>query len=254
MKFLGIYCFILICLGILIKNITADNKLKSLRIENFTNYTSLNHMNRIEKKTKSESKIENYLKDDQYNQYKSKSLLQPIPERQYYSFNQFWKLKNNTMSLFYATNIECSMKNCPMPSFCLDNKTCKCGEGRVNFHLPDNKNKLPVQSYCHYRQKRQIVALLLETFISLGLGHFYARRTTHGIYKLVTGLIPCLFSIFLCCYSFVHKPEDGEGLKVILLTLICSFICLYIVLHLYDVLMFLTNSYTDGNGIPLLGW
>jgi TM2 domain-containing membrane protein YozV len=246
MKLLGIFCVIFFCISVVIQNIKAEIKLKSLRLESFTNYTNTIHFNRTEKKIKSEMKFENSLKVDNF---KIKSEFQQMPERQYYTYNQFWKNKNNTRSLYYVTNIECSIKNCPMPSFCFDNKTCKCGEGRVNFNSPDEV----VQTYCHYRQKRQIVALLLETFISLGVGHFYARRTTHGIYKLCTGLIPCLISIFLCCYNFVHKQEDGEGLKMILLTVMCSFICLFIVVHLYDVLMFLTNSYTDGNGIPLLG-
>lgn len=152
-------------------------------------------------------------------------------------------------NLFYVKNIVCTFNNCPPPSFCVDNNTCKCADGFVNYN--ENKKSLNIKHYCQYKQKKQLVALLLEFFISMGIGHFYANRTTYGLYKLGLSLIPFLITIFLCCYNIIHKPTDGEGLKNALFSISCLFICIFFTIQLIDIINFLTNSYYDGNGVPL---
>jgi TM2 domain-containing membrane protein YozV len=143
---------------------------------------------------------------------------------------------------FYVRNIKCAMSNCPPPSFCMDDKTCKCGEGHANMLLPD----MQLQFYCQYRQKQQIVAFLLETFLSLGIGHFYSGRVNFGIIKLLVALSP----IILMCCSVCCKGSEANGCLVLSSTLTCA----YFIWQIIDIINFATNSYKDGYGVPLEHW
>jgi hypothetical protein len=143
---------------------------------------------------------------------------------------------------FYARKIRCAMNNCAPPSFCIDATTCKCGEGYANVFLPSK----PKMIYCQYRQKQQLVAFMLETFLSAGIGHFYAGRVTMGMIKLLV----CLSPIFLMCCAACFRDKDGGCCVLLSTTLMCSFLIWQVI----DIINFATNSYKDGYGIPLNHW
>lgn len=153
---------------------------------------------------------------------------------------------------FYKKNIKCSLSNCSPPNFCIDATTCRCGEGRANFSQEGEKLKV----FCEYKQKKQVVALLLEFFLALGVGHFYCGRTVFGIIKLSVTLFPfCLCCFMLCGSKLFESAQSGAILIAsVFECLSCCFILAVFVWWIVDIIMFGMNMYKDGNGVPLQSW
>jgi hypothetical protein len=158
-------------------------------------------------------------------------------------FDPFMQYYSEEDQFFYVRNIKCEMSNCPPPSFCMDASTCKCGEGHANVYLPDMP---PMNFYCQYRQKQQLVGFLLETFLSMGIGHFYAGRTSFGLIKLLI----CLSPLFLMCCAACCGGKDA-GCCILLSS---ALTCTIIIWQILDMINFATNSYKDGYGVPLNHW
>lgn len=152
---------------------------------------------------------------------------------------------------FYKKNIVCSQQNCQLPNgVCTDdNTTCKCLNGYANFEV---KGQETYGYYCTYVQKKQLVAFLLEFFVSSGVGHFYAGRTLFGVMKLLVCIAPILISILMCCAVLSKDNSNCWGLFVSITS--CGFVCAALVWQLVDIIMFGLNKYKDGNGVPLQHW
>jgi hypothetical protein len=153
---------------------------------------------------------------------------------------------------FYKDNIVCTQNNCPFPNVCTDATVCRCAEGYANFHT----ETMDPNVYCTYLQKKQLVAFLLEFFVTLGIGHFYAGRILFGVLKLLVYLGPIIIGILMCCCGLALKPNENSSGCLGLMTLICScaFCCAALAWQLADLIMFGLNNYKDGNGVPLLHW
>jgi TM2 domain-containing membrane protein YozV len=237
-------------------NLQSENKLEKSSNENHVNSKSIKNRNKaitLEKNTEEKSKsgnstntqnIQTEKKPSQENNGTSNQQHTRSPNEQFNSFgvDPYLQYYSEEDQFFYVRNIKCAMNNCPPPSFCMDDKTCKCGEGHANVLLPD----MPFQFYCQYRQKQQIVAFLLETFLSLGIGHFYSGRVNFGLIKLIVGLSPL---ILMCC-SICWKGNEAGGCLVLSSTLTCA----YLIWQIIDIINFATNSYKDGHGVPLEHW
>jgi hypothetical protein len=141
---------------------------------------------------------------------------------------------------FYVKNIHCTFQNCHNNSHCIDPNICKCEEGFANFETLEEPR---INTFCQYKQKKQVVAFLLETFFSLGLGHFYAGRENYAIIKLLISICACLFM------SVKFSEKD---IVTMCLSTILSFT--YLVWQIVDIINFASDNYKDGNGVPLERW
>lgn len=152
---------------------------------------------------------------------------------------------------YYAENIVCTRSNCPLPNNCIDDSTCQCYQGFVDYHDNSTNNN----TYCNYKQKKQIVAFMLEFFVSLGVGHLYAGRTVFGILKLLVMLGPVILMILNCCFGIAFKSERGQSILGIFTIIGGCILCVgYFAWQLVDLVMFGINKYRDGNGVPLQHW
>ena len=159
-------------------------------------------------------------------------------------------------------------KNCPFNQGFCNGGTCECLEGYKTFYnkaLPFDQ-----QTYCNYQQINHFIPLILE-FVP-GLGHFYVGKYIQGAIKLI------LFVSWLSSALYLKKelkiPDFVKSYVEILcnraLDLLprstnggCSTVEIaqhifnitniaFWVLFCYDIYMYFTKSYRDGNGIPLI--
>lgn len=153
-------------------------------------------------------------------------------------FIDIFSVKWNNM--IYIRNINCTVTNCNLPNICLNNSTCMCREGYVNLKTEDTDN----ESYCQYKQKSQLIALLLEFFTNSGLGLIYIGKYAHGGIKLF--VIVFLFSSYFC------KSKNDEVSCLSFMT--CTLVCFSLLMYILDIVNLATNSYLDLNNIPLKEW
>ncbi len=164
------------------------------------------------------------------------------------------KDEDNDDYFYYKRNIVCNnYTNCLSPSYCESPTVCKCGEGFANYDYPSQPKS---NVYCQYEQKKQIIAFLLEFFVSLGVGHFYAGRVLFGAFKLLILLGPIIVIILTCFCGITLKPDESASNCISIMTVIfaCVFCCASLIWQMVDIILFGINSYKDGNGVPLEHW
>ena len=178
------------------------------------------------------------------------------------------------LSLFsFALSQQCVVgSNCPYNQGMCVADTCECLDGYKTFFYP----ALPPerQIYCNYKQISHFYPLILEFFLP-GIGHIYVGKYWFGIIKL------CLAIIFASsCYyiyeeikvpgyiealkrAILNKLFDGDddkprrGKDGITLLDIAQFLFNitfhpFWILWAFDLYMYFTKSYNDGNGIALI--
>ena len=159
-------------------------------------------------------------------------------------------------------------KNCPFNQGFCNGGTCECLEGYKTFYnkaLPFDQ-----QTYCNYQQINHFIPLILE-FVP-GLGHFYVGKYIQGAIKLILFVswlssalylkkelkIPDFVKSYvevLCNRALDLLPRNQNG--GFSMTEIAQHIfnitnLAFWVLFCYDIYMYFTKSYRDGNGIPLI--
>ncbi len=165
--------------------------------------------------------------------------------------------ESETRQYFNAENIMCSVKNTCLPQYgvCVSPAQCKCKTGFANFVSGDDK-VLPniTGNYCSYRQKRQLISFLLESFLSFGIGHIYAERYVQGYIKLI--LCFSILVIFLVQH-FLSKDmlfEDYLKSSPVLLLIFIALTFVWTMWQLVDMVLIGLNKYFDGNNMPLEAW
>lgn len=140
-----------------------------------------------------------------------------------------------------ATVTSCDINKCEIENgICTSAQQCTCNNGKANFPILTN-NRL-----CAYKQRKQIIAFLLELGLTCGIGHFYIGAWWNGMIKLlVIVLIPIFFCSLMICSDIFIK---GYKLMIILFSLTGG---LY---WIGDSILFAINYYRDGNGVPLEHW
>jgi hypothetical protein len=124
-----------------------------------------------------------------------------------------------------------------------------------NFNINYNNSNF----YCRYKRKSQLIAFALEAILMAGIGHFYLNRLLHGFVKFT------LFFILALIYFLVKREnmdvkfftieEQNKSLKILLLNILLVLLVTgLLALQVYDLLMFGTNSFPDGFGVPLISW
>ncbi len=151
---------------------------------------------------------------------------------------------------FGAKIKDCNSKNClPKYGKCETATKCKCNYGYAN--APKTKHNFA----CAYKQKKQLIAFLLEMFI-MGAGHIYRGAIITGVIKL---LFIVLFPCMLLCLVFlgIIVESDIKSQTCFLITSIAisvAYILVVIVWYFYDIVHLAENTYPDGQGVPLLKW
>lgn len=131
--------------------------------------------------------------------------------------------------------------NCFLPyGVCLNETACLCLPEYANIFVNEES---VFQIKCTYKKKKLIIAGLLELFLPLSLGHFYAQQIKIGLFKFTYNLV--VYS--MCCILFSKSTEIQQG--TVLICIIMS--CLIPIWNIVDMFMFFTGFYKDGNGIPL---
>ena len=122
-----------------------------------------------------------------------------------------------------ARNINCNELNCLSPNSCSnDKKTCICSlenaEWIMNHKLKEGEKRGDCESrgdcksillFCAYIRKNQLIYFLLEIFVNIGLGHFYAGNFGMGFGKIIVGFVSyiILFLLGCCKISSADKME-----------------------------------------------
>ena len=161
--------------------------------------------------------------------------------------------------------------NCPFNQGICVGGACQCLDGFKTFY--DKSLTQEQQIFCNYKQINHFIPLVLEFIPGIGLGHFYIGRYWLGIIKL------CLAITFVSCSVYLYKeckipsyfeafiitlfnkiiPEEIHSPRIDIITPenIAQFLFNisfhpFWIFWLFDIYMFFTKSYNDGNGIPLI--
>jgi hypothetical protein len=180
-------------------------------------------------------------------------------------FSEEINFEKNSMKI----NINCHKKNCRFPyGVCLNKNICKCLDGYASIDNLNDNDKINIninshktfdnKFYCNYKQKKQLIAFSFEIILSFGLGNFYLHRFYQGFLKLILFLF-IIFMLFLInkfeikSKLFIEENISNKRNLFINISLLLSLIS-YIVFHIFDIYMLVTNSYLDGNGVEVLSW
>jgi hypothetical protein len=138
------------------------------------------------------------------------------------------------------TTCTASQANCS-----LDSTTCICNIGYETF--PEQHSEM-----CNYEKKSQLIAFLLETFVSFGSGHFYINNLSKAISKFLVWILAYTLVISLRLLSFKRDENDTTLLFISLSS--CIFCFIMVVWQIIDIILFGLNYYEDGNNIRLKPW
>ena len=161
-------------------------------------------------------------------------------------------------------------QNCPLNQGICTGETCQCLEGYKT--VLDKALPLEKQTYCNYQQVNHYVPLVLEFCPAIGLGHFYAGKYIQGLIKLFLGITWLSAMIYLhkefqipdfvqtCIKTMTNKilgeelKNTGDGFTKVEIAQNLFLFTFYPfwILYIADIYMYITKSYKDGNGIPLV--
>ena len=166
----------------------------------------------------------------------------------------------------YTTDKNCNKTEYPEQYIRCNNETMTCkDEGRAH-HCSCNEGYITINdtynfTYCNYKQKKQLIAFLLEFCVGFGAGHFYRFEFVMASLKLVAF---ALGLVFICTFPKVAKAItdcDCDALAVILSIFYYLYLCGLAVWYIWDLIYFGNNYYEDytyqdkiGKGIPLQPW
>ncbi len=137
----------------------------------------------------------------------------------------------------------------------------KCVKGRgecfedTSFVCNNDWDTYPETSIemCNYKKKTQLIAFLLETFLSFGVGHFYTNNYKKAIPKLLFWILGFYLLLSIRFYSKQKESTDSVSLLFCLFGFItCTGMIIW---HISDIVSLALNyGYLDGNGIELYSW
>jgi hypothetical protein len=144
-------------------------------------------------------------------------------------------------------DLECGKKVCYRNyGTCFGNgTTCICNSTHETY--PEDSVVM-----CNYTRKSQLIAFLLECFITFGAGHIYVMNLTQGIIKFLFWALG--YSLFISLRVLSKKREENDATTLIISLGGCICCVGMVIWQLIDVIMFGLNSYQDGYGIDLNPW
>ena len=166
----------------------------------------------------------------------------------------------------YTTDKNCNWTEYPEQSIRCNNDTMTCKDEERYHHCSCNEGYITINDtynfkYCNYKQKKQLIAFLLEFCVGFGAGHFYRFEFVMASLKLVAF---ALGLVFICTFPKAAKAItdcDCDALAVILSIFYYLYLCGLAVWYIWDLIYFGNNYYEDytyqdkiGKGIPLQPW
>lgn len=143
----------------------------------------------------------------------------------------------------YGQGLCSNLYNCFLPyGICLNSTTCMCMPDYANYY---KKGVSVYEMFCSYKKKKVIVAGLLELFLPLGLGHYYAGHYVLGLIKFSYNFI--IYSMGCILYWKGFKSDATFGLMGLCILLGC----LTPLWNIVDLFLFFTGYYRDGNGVKM---
>ena len=133
---------------------------------------------------------------------------------------------------------------------------CSCIEGYITVPYPSDTYK-----YCNFKQKKQLIAFLLELCIGFGIGHFYRYDFIMASFKF---LCFGLGIAFICLFPKMAKyiaDQHCDILAILMSIFYYFYICGLAFWYIWDLVYFGNNYYKDytykseiGKGIDLEPW
>ena len=166
-----------------------------------------------------------------------------------------------------TTDKNCNMTEYPEQARKCNNKTmickdekylhhCSCKEGYITY-VNDTNNI----TYCNFRQKKQLIAFLLELCVGFGAGHFYRSQFVMASLKLVTFVAGLVFIFTFPVTAKAVADCECEELAIVLSIFYYLWLCGCAVWYIFDLVYFGKNYYEDmsyfseiGQGIALQPW
>lgn len=143
---------------------------------------------------------------------------------------------------------QCNIDNCPTErGICDTEDKCVCFNGFKTFF----GNKEDIKTYCNYKQKSMVIALVLELVISFGLGHFYLGNSMYGTLKNLYCFVSVFFIFIfplLIKRSYVYRHTNYVALLQGLVVLS------FMIWQILDCLGLGMKIYRDSNNIELFSW
>lgn len=135
--------------------------------------------------------------------------------------------------------------NCFLPyGICINETTCMCMPEYANVVVLE-RSQVGKLMFCSYYKKKVIVAAMLELFLPLALGHFYAEQYMIGFLKITYN-----FLVYSFGYVLYYKGlTDNSKLSIIGLCIVLT--CIIPFWNLLDVVLFFTYGFYDGYGVPM---
>ena len=119
--------------------------------------------------------------------------------------------------------------------------TCVCDYGYTTLKQSNSNFQ------CDYKRKERIVAVFLEFFFPIGIGHFYIGNYLTGIIKLSLFIVILLSISTGICFSYYAKNSVLAPFFVL-----CLSIFIFVVWYILDLVKFTFGFYLDGKGEHLL--
>lgn len=176
--------------------------------------------------------------------HKTKSIKIELQQQQQES-----DISNKTYSHLVLLS-KCSVETCA--GECVTSSKCSCLSGYVNLIKDKISNKV---THCSYKQKSQLTAFFLETFLPFGVGHFYCNRIIFGLSKMSIFFLP-IFSIIsaVCGLLFTEKCFNSTNSSMAFIAIFTLFFLVSFAWWIADIITFGFNMYLDGNDVPLASW
>ena len=166
-----------------------------------------------------------------------------------------------------TTDKNCNFKEYPEQAKKCNNETmkcldevrkhhCSCIKGYITF-VNDTKNV----KYCNFKQKKQLIAFLLEFCVGFGAGHFYRHHFLMASLKLVAFISGIVFIFTFPITAKKVADCDCEAIAIILSILYYLYLCGLAFWYIWDLVHFGKNKYLDytyksqiGQGIAFEPW
>lgn len=181
------------------------------------------------------------------------------------TFTIFLILLNYTILQLATTTAPLIMDAAPFVNNVCVTQPCGTGLCNINARCVDGECLCPyswatfphdVAVYCCYKQRRQLMAFIVELTCSLGIGHLYIGRYGLGGCKMFA-MLSVLFMIgYWLVVKYAYKdseayrgPNDSR-----MKFWIWVFGILYFVWQTVDIVLYALNLHSDRHDVELASW
>ena len=170
-------------------------------------------------------------------------------------------------SEMHTSDRNCNKTEYPEQAIRCQNKTMKCKDMKYLHHCSclDGYITVPYPqdsySYCSFKQKKQLIAFLLELCIGFGAGHFYRYDFIMASLKFICFAIGITF---ICIFPKMAKyiaDQHFDCLAILLSIFYYIYVTGLAFWYIWDLVYFGNNDYKDytyeseiGQGIDLQPW